>query len=97
MRPYTQTVGGRTYQFADLRDLLAKATPERSGDHLAGLAAASAEERVAAQIRLADLPLTTFLEQPLIPYEDDSGSTWPCCARPRPPRSAWAAAPSATT
>ncbi|MEI7771094.1 MAG: ethanolamine ammonia-lyase subunit EutB [Chloroflexales bacterium] len=71
MASYAQTVGGRTYQFADLKDLLAKATPERSGDHLAGVAAASAEERVAAQICLADVPLATFLERPLIPYEDD--------------------------
>jgi ethanolamine ammonia-lyase large subunit len=71
MAAYAQTVGGRTYQFADLKELLARATPERSGDHLAGVAAASAEERVAAQMCLADVPLTTFLEQPLIPYEDD--------------------------
>jgi len=71
MARYTQTVGGRSYSFADLKSLLAKATPERSGDQLAGLAAASAEERVAAQLCLADLPLQTFLEQPLIPYEED--------------------------
>ncbi len=71
MAPYTQALGGRSYSFADLKGLLAKATPERSGDHLAGLAAASAEERVAAQLCLADLPLQTFLEQPLIPYEED--------------------------
>ena len=71
MAPYTQTLGGRSYSFVDLKSLLAKATPERSGDQLAGLAAASAEERVAAQLCLADLPLQTFLEQPLIPYEED--------------------------
>lgn len=71
MPHYAQTVGGRTYQFADLKNLMAKATPERSGDHLAGVAATSAEERVAAQMCLADLPLTTFLEEPLIPYEHD--------------------------
>ncbi len=71
MAPYTRTLGGRTYQFDDLKTLLAKATPERSGDQLAGLAAESAEERVAAQLCLADVPLTTFLEEPLIPYEDD--------------------------
>ncbi len=69
--PYTQTLGGHTYQFDDLKTLMAKATPERSGDQLAGLAAESAEERVAAQLCLADLPLTTFLEEPLIPYEED--------------------------
>ena len=71
MASYTQTLGGRSYSFVDLKSLLAKATPERSGDQLAGLAAASAEERVAAQLCLADLPLQTFLEQPLIPYEED--------------------------
>ena len=57
--------------FADLRELLAKATPLRSGDQLAGVAAANARERVAAQTILADVPLTRFLEEPLIPYEDD--------------------------
>jgi ethanolamine ammonia-lyase large subunit len=51
--------------------LLAKATPDRSGDHLAGVAAESAEERVAAQLCLAEVPLQTFLEEPLIPYEAD--------------------------
>jgi ethanolamine ammonia-lyase large subunit len=55
----------------NLRELLAKASPARSGDELAGLAAASAEERVRAQMKLADVPLKDFLLQPLIPYEDD--------------------------
>jgi ethanolamine ammonia-lyase large subunit len=55
----------------DLRDLLAKASPARSGDELAGLAAASAAERVRAQMRLADTPLKAFLAEPLIPYETD--------------------------
>jgi ethanolamine ammonia-lyase large subunit len=71
MASYQQTLGGRTYGFADLKDLMAKATPERSGDQLAGVAAASAEERVAAQICLAELPLSRFLEEPLVPYEAD--------------------------
>ena len=71
MAGYQQTLSGRTYGFADLKELMAKATPERSGDQLAGVAAASAEERVAAQICLADLPLSSFIEQPLVPYEDD--------------------------
>ena len=71
MTTYTQTIGARTYAFRDLRDLMAKATPERSGDQLAGLAAESAKERVAAQMRLADVPLTAFLDEPLIPYEAD--------------------------
>ena len=55
----------------NLRDLLAKASPARSGDELAGLAAANAQERVRAQMRLADVPLKTFLNEPLIPYETD--------------------------
>jgi len=55
----------------NLRDLLAKASPKRSGDELAGVAAASAEERVRAQIALADVPLKRFLAQPVVPYEDD--------------------------
>ena len=60
-----------TYHFADLRDLMAKASPYRSGDALAGLAAESAEQRAAAQMTLADLPLRTFLQQALVPYEED--------------------------
>jgi ethanolamine ammonia-lyase large subunit len=55
----------------DLRELLAKASPARSGDELAGLAAASAEERVRAQMKLADVPLQAFLREPVIPYETD--------------------------
>jgi ethanolamine ammonia-lyase large subunit len=55
----------------DLKTLLAKATPLRSGDQLAGIAAASAEERVAAQMQLADTPLRRFLEEPLVAYETD--------------------------
>ncbi|HEX4356360.1 MAG TPA: ethanolamine ammonia-lyase subunit EutB [Pseudonocardia sp.] len=65
------TLGGHTYEFADLRALLAAATPERSGDVLAGLAASSEQERVAAQTTLADLPLSTFLRELVVPYEDD--------------------------
>ncbi len=68
---YQHTVGGRTYHFADLKALLAKATPLRSGDVLAGLAAETAQERVAAQKALADLPLTAFLSEAVIPYETD--------------------------
>jgi ethanolamine ammonia-lyase large subunit len=60
-----------TYHFDDLRDLLAKASPYRSGDALAGIAADTAEQRAAAQMALADLPLRTFLQEPLIPYEQD--------------------------
>ena len=60
-----------TYHFEDLRDLLAKASPYRSGDALAGIAAESAEQRAAAQMTLADLPLRTFLQQAVVPYEKD--------------------------
>src|SRR5436305_2238625 len=55
----------------NLKALLAKASPARSGDQLAGLAAASAEERVRAQMALADVPLKAFLAEPVIPYEQD--------------------------
>ena len=68
---YAHTVGGTRYRFDDLRTLLARATPARSGDTLAGLAAASAEERLAAQMALADLPLRAFLHEQVVPYETD--------------------------
>jgi len=71
MGSYWHRVGSKTYQFRDLKDLMAKATPARSGDYLAGVAAASAEERVAAQMALAELPLSVFLNEALVPYEDD--------------------------
>ena len=70
-RMYSHTIGARRYIFPDLKTLLAKATPPRSGDRLAGLAAESGEERVAAQYALADLPLTAFLDAPVVPYESD--------------------------
>jgi ethanolamine ammonia-lyase large subunit len=63
-----------TYHFEDLRDLLAKASPYRSGDALAGIAAESGEQRAAAQMTLADLPLRAFLQQALVPYESDEVS-----------------------
>ena len=69
--PYRHTVRQRTYVFDDLKTLLARATPLRSGDELAGVTAQSAEERVAAQMALADLPLTTFLNEAVVPYEQD--------------------------
>ena len=71
MTEYSYAFSNRTYIFADLRDLMAKATPLRSGDVLAGIAAEDAEERVAAQMALADLPLKTFLNETVIPYEND--------------------------
>ena len=69
--PYAQTLGGQRHRFDDLKTLLAKATPARSGDALAGIAADSAAERIAAQLSLADLPLKAFLNEALVPYEDD--------------------------
>lgn len=71
MAQYQQTIANQTYTFPDLKTLMAKASPEKSGDQLAGIAASSSEERVAARMVLADLPLTRFLEEPLIAYEDD--------------------------
>jgi len=68
---YRHALANTTYIFEDLRDLLAKATPPRSGDRLAGIAADSAEQMMAARIALADVPLTQFLHESVIPYEDD--------------------------
>ncbi len=70
--PYHFTVKNHRYVFNDLKTLMAKATPFRSGDALAGLTAESYEERVAAQIALADVPLKTFLNEAVIPYEKDA-------------------------
>ncbi len=69
--PHAATVNGTRYTFDSLRTLLARATPLRSGDMLAGLAAESASERVAAQLALADLPLRAFLNEAVVPYEAD--------------------------
>ena len=66
---YRHVIGHAAYVFNDLRDLLAKASPPRSGDCLAGIAAESAEEMVAARIALADVPLKQFLNETVIPYE----------------------------
>ena len=68
---FRHTIRQTTYVFNDLKTLLARATPRRSGDALAGVAARSAEERVAAQMALADLPLATFLTETPVPYEAD--------------------------
>ena len=68
---YTHAAGNRTWGFRDLKELMAKATPLRAGDQLAGLAAESAEERVVAQMALAELPLTRFLDEAVVPYEHD--------------------------
>ncbi|MEI6162044.1 MAG: ethanolamine ammonia-lyase subunit EutB, partial [Roseococcus sp.] len=69
--PFRHAIAGTSYVFDDLRMLLARATPFRSGDALAGVAATSAAERVAAQRALADLPLRHFLNETVIPYESD--------------------------
>src|SRR5271155_4453851 len=69
--PIVQTVGATRYTFDDLKTLLARASPDRSGDRLAGLAARTNEERVAARLALADLPLKRFLDEAIIPYEAD--------------------------
>ncbi|MGK5066874.1 ethanolamine ammonia-lyase subunit EutB [Janthinobacterium sp. RT4P48] len=71
MPRFSHTIASHTHTFASLKELLAKATPPRSGDVLAGVAAASAQERVAAQLALADVPLSLFLNEALVPYEDD--------------------------
>ncbi|HML50563.1 MAG TPA: ethanolamine ammonia-lyase subunit EutB [Propionicimonas sp.] len=67
----TQSINGHAYQFESLVDLMAKATPRRSGDELAGCAATSEAERAAAQWALAEVPLSTFLNEAVIPYETD--------------------------
>src|SRR3954452_24741156 len=68
---YQCTISNFTYRFNDLKTLLAKASPLRSGDVLASIAADSANEKVASQIALADVPLKNFLDEALIPYEED--------------------------
>ena len=67
----SHTIRGVSYVFADLKELLAKASPLRSGDELAGISAASAEERVAARFVLAELPLKHFLDEVVVPYASD--------------------------
>ncbi|MBC7755187.1 MAG: ethanolamine ammonia-lyase subunit EutB [Bdellovibrio sp.] len=71
MSAFHYSVGTQTYQFADLKAVLAKATPARSGDYLAGVAADTYAERMAARMCLAEIPLKTFLEDLIIPYETD--------------------------
>ncbi len=68
---YATTIAGHGYRFPDLKTLLAKASPARSGDYLAGVAASDDEERAAAQMALADVPLATFLYDLVVPYEHD--------------------------
>src|SRR5215813_7552631 len=68
---YRHTIDQTAYAFDGLRELLAKASPPRSGDRLAAIAAGSAEEMVAARMALANVPLTQFLQEAVIPYEED--------------------------
>ncbi len=70
--PYSHTVRGVKHSFADLRTLLARASPLRSGDQLAGIAAGGAEERAIAQMTLAELPLSAFQQEAVVPYEYDA-------------------------
>jgi len=68
---FHHTIQTKTYRFDSLKMLLAKASPFRSGDALAGVSAATYEERVAAQMALADVPLKLFLNETVVPYEED--------------------------
>lgn len=68
---YRHAIGPRSWVFGDLKELMAKATPLRSGDMLAGIAAGSAEENMAAKMCLAEVPLKSFLSEALVPYETD--------------------------
>jgi ethanolamine ammonia-lyase large subunit len=68
---YRHTIGNTSHAFADLRDLMAKATPPRSGDRLAGIAAETAEQMIAARMALAEVPLNVFLQEMVVPYEAD--------------------------
>src|SRR3954466_12769473 len=68
---YRHAIAAHSYIFHDLRNLLAKATPPRSGDRLAGIAADTAEEMIAARMALADVPLKQFLTETVVPYEND--------------------------
>jgi ethanolamine ammonia-lyase large subunit len=71
---FRSTIGPRSFVFADLKTLLAKAGPARSGDELAGVGAASEQERMAARLALADLPLAHFLDECTVAYEEDEVS-----------------------
>src|SRR5262249_17749322 len=64
--PYSHTLRGHTHRFADLRELMARANEEKSGDQLAGVAAESAQERVAAKLALADVPLSEIAAKPVV-------------------------------
>lgn len=80
--PYQHTIDQTIYRFADLKALLAKASPARSGDYLAGIGAATAVERMAARLSLAELPLRELVASPLIPYERDEVTRLICDRHP---------------
>ncbi len=69
---YRTTIAGQVFDFDDLKQVMACASPARSGDYLAGIGAATAQQRMAARHVLADTPLRRFLDEALIPYEDDN-------------------------
>lgn len=71
MAGFTHTIGNMNWRFDSLRELMAKASPARSGDYLAEVAAQSDAERAAAQMALAEVPLRHFLQEAVIPYEQD--------------------------
>src|SRR6516165_4498144 len=72
--PFHHTIRGERFTFADLRELLAKANEQKSGDELAGIAAGSERERVAAKLALADVPLGEIVDRPLIDPDRDEVS-----------------------
>src|SRR6478672_9353100 len=76
--PYHTSIRGARFVFADLRDLFAKANEEKSGDHLAGIAAATERERVAAKLALADVTLGEIVDKPLIDYDADDVTRLVC-------------------
>ena len=80
--PYHHTIDATNYRFADLRTLLAKASPARSGDYLAGLGAATAVERMAARLCLAEVALRDIVAAPLIAYESDEVTRLICDRHP---------------
>src|SRR5512144_2555383 len=69
---YSTTIAGQVFTFDDLKQVMAVASPARSGDYLAGIGAATAQQRMAARHVLADTPLKQFLTEALIPYESDN-------------------------
>ena len=73
---------GHVYEFKSVKDALAKANEEKSGDRLAGIAAENAEERVAAKVVVANLTLADLRANPAVPYEEDEVTRiirWPSC------------------